>query len=49
MEGEWNGIVTVSGINKYDAKRLTMYRTTRSDWLAWEAAREPLERAIPAF
>ncbi|KAH8596034.1 hypothetical protein B0O99DRAFT_593873 [Bisporella sp. PMI_857] len=23
--------------------------TTRSDWLAWETAREPLERAIPAF
>ncbi|KAI9839159.1 MAG: hypothetical protein M1819_003152 [Sarea resinae] len=23
--------------------------TTTSDWLAWEVAREPLERAIPAF
>jgi len=23
--------------------------TTRSDWLAWETARDPLERAIPAF
>ncbi|KAL3427423.1 hypothetical protein PVAG01_00932 [Phlyctema vagabunda] len=23
--------------------------TTRSDWLAWETAREPLEYAIPAF
>ncbi|KAK5017814.1 hypothetical protein LTR39_001334 [Cryomyces antarcticus] len=23
--------------------------TTRSDWLAWETAREPLERAYPAF
>jgi len=23
--------------------------TTRSDWLAWETAREPLEIAIPAF
>lgn len=23
--------------------------TTRSDWLAWETAREPLEVAIPAF
>jgi len=23
--------------------------TTRSDWLAWETARVPLERAIPAF
>jgi hypothetical protein len=21
------------------------YRTTRSDWLAWETEREPLERA----
>jgi hypothetical protein len=26
-----------------------LIRTTRSDWLAWEAAREPLERAVPAF
>ena len=24
-------------------------RTTRSDWLAWEVAREPLERAIPRY
>lgn len=24
-------------------------RTTRSDWLAWESARDPLEYAIPAF
>ena len=24
-------------------------RTTRSDWLAWEPAREPLERTIFAF
>lgn len=23
--------------------------TTRSDWLAWEAARVPVERALPAF
>lgn len=23
--------------------------TTRSDWLAWETARDPLETAIPAF
>jgi len=23
--------------------------TTRSDWLAWETARDPLEVAIPAF
>jgi len=23
--------------------------TTRSDWLAWETARDPLEIAIPAF
>ena len=28
---------------------LMRYRTTRSDWLAWETAREPLEAAIPAF
>lgn len=25
------------------------YRTTRSDWLAWETQRTPLERAYPAF
>jgi hypothetical protein len=24
-------------------------RTTRSDWLAWETARDPLEVTIPAF
>lgn len=24
-------------------------RTTRSDWLAWEDHREPLEHAVPAF
>ena len=24
-------------------------RTTRSDWLAWETQRVPLERAIPDF
>jgi hypothetical protein len=24
-------------------------RTTKSDWLAWETARDPLEVAIPAF
>jgi hypothetical protein len=28
---------------------LTYRRTTRSDWLAWESAREPLEYAIPAL
>jgi hypothetical protein len=29
--------------------KLILYRTTRSDWLAWETARDPLEVAIPAF
>ena len=24
-------------------------RTTRSDWLAWETAREPLERSYPMW
>jgi hypothetical protein len=28
---------------------LMEFRTTRSDWLAWETARDPLEVAIPAF
>lgn len=32
-----------------EGMRLTGYRTTRSDWLAWESAREPVETAIPAF
>lgn len=26
-----------------------IYRTTRSDWLAWEAQREPLELAVTAL
>lgn len=30
-------------------KVLTPYRTTRSDWLAWESERQPLERAYFAF
>ena len=28
---------------------LMMNRTTRSDWLAWETRRVPMETAIPAF
>ena len=28
---------------------LTRCRTTRSDWLAWETQREPLEHAVPAL
>ena len=26
-----------------------VHSTTRSDWLAWETAREPLERTVFAF
>ncbi len=35
-----------SNLAKYIANR---HRTTKSDWLAWETARVPLETAIPAF
>lgn len=49
MEGQSNGTVAVSEENLDDRPVLTRSRTTRSDWLAWEAAREPLEVAIPAF
>ena len=28
---------------------LMINRTTRSDWLAWETRRVPMETAIPAF
>ncbi|KIW05926.1 uncharacterized protein PV09_03119 [Verruconis gallopava] len=29
--------------------KMGLLPTTRSDWLAWETAREPLERAYPAW
>lgn len=32
-----------------DSDMLTTHRTTRSDWLAWEAQRDPLEHAVSAF
>lgn len=35
------------GIWKVD--RMGLLPTTRSDWLAWEAARDPLEVVFPAF
>ncbi|TID23356.1 transmembrane protein 85 [Venturia nashicola] len=33
----------------YKVNQMGLLPTTRSDWLAWETAREPLERAFPAF
>jgi len=39
----------VSGLAVFSGMMLMVFRTTTSDWLAWETAREPLERAIPAF
>ncbi|RKF77464.1 ER membrane protein complex subunit 4 [Golovinomyces cichoracearum] len=35
------------GVWKVD--RMGLLPTTRSDWLAWEAARDPLEVVFPAF
>lgn len=49
MESEWNGTAAVrhSTLKLFNLTRITdlMCRTTRSDWLAWETEREPLERA----
>lgn len=53
MEGEWDGIVTVgllmSSRSVCSGTTLTDSRTTRSDWLAWETPRIPLERAVFAL
>ena len=47
MEGERDGIVAVSieQMRPLSVDPNMLYRTTRSDWLAWETAREPIERA----
>jgi hypothetical protein len=49
MESQWDGAVTVSLGQSCCRKHANGIRTTRSDWLAWETARDPLEVAIPAF
>ena len=51
VEGEWDGVTTVSYHSSMDLAREAdgECSTTRSDWLAWERPREPLERAIYAF
>jgi hypothetical protein len=49
VEGESDGVVAVSRDVRVDVLCVVLLtfliRTTRSDWLAWEVAREPLERA----
>lgn len=54
LEGQWHGLATVR--SNHTVRRgfigllaNSTYRTTRSDWLAWETQREPLERAILTF
>ncbi|KFY15212.1 hypothetical protein V492_02150 [Pseudogymnoascus sp. VKM F-4246] len=37
------------GLGIWKVNQMGLLPTTRSDWLAWESAREPLEYAIPAF
>jgi len=37
------------GLGVWKVNQMGLLPTTRSDWLAWETARTPLERAIPAF
>lgn len=37
------------GLGVWKVNGMGLLPTTRSDWLAWETARDPLEVAIPAF
>lgn len=37
------------GLGVWKVDKMGLLPTTRSDWLAWETAREPLERAYPAW
>ncbi|KAI9760275.1 MAG: hypothetical protein M4579_001789 [Chaenotheca gracillima] len=37
------------GLGIWKVNQMGLLPTTRSDWLAWETERVPLERAIPAF
>lgn len=52
MEGQWDGFTAV-GFRclrfHYYIPADGLYSTTASDWLAWETARQPLERAIIAL
>lgn len=40
---------SISPIICVSVTKLTVCRTTRSDWLAWEELRDPLERAVAAL
>ncbi|KAI1168659.1 hypothetical protein F5B18DRAFT_190240 [Nemania serpens] len=37
------------GVGIWKVNGMGLLPTTRSDWLAWESQRDPLEHAIPAF
>ncbi len=37
------------GLGMYKVNAMGLLPTTRSDWLAWETERQPLERAYFAF
>lgn len=37
------------GLGVYKVNSMGLLPTTRSDWLAWESERQPLERAYFAF
>jgi ER membrane protein complex subunit 4 len=37
------------GLGVYKVNAMGLLPTTRSDWLAWETERQPLERAYFAF
>ena len=52
MEGQRDGAPTVSGPHQANNNFQIANgsnRTTRSDWLAWETERVPLETAVFAF
>lgn len=37
------------GLGVYKVNSMGLFPTTRSDWLAWEYQKQPLERAYFAF
>ena len=41
--------VALLGLGVYKVNSMGLLPTTRSDWLAWESERQPLERAYFAF
>jgi ER membrane protein complex subunit 4 len=41
--------ILLLGLGIYKVNAMGLLPTTRSDWLAWETERQPLERAYFAF